>query len=79
VFAEFERAIIQERTHAGLTRAREMGTKSGKPIGRPQIDGRKVEQIRTELRKGTGILKTARLIGVGVSTVQRIKQETSAA
>jgi DNA invertase Pin-like site-specific DNA recombinase len=56
-----------------------MGTKSGKPIGRPQIDGRKIEEIRTELRKGTGILKTARLIGVGVSTVQRIKQETSAA
>jgi len=79
VFAEFERAIIQERIHAGLTRAREMGTKSGKPIGRPQIDGRKIEEIRTELRKGTGILKTARLIGVGVSTVQRIKQETSAA
>jgi len=89
VFAEFERAIIQERIHAGLTRAREMGTKSGKPIGRPQIDGRKIdgrkidgrkiEQIRAELRKGTGILKTARLIGVGVSTVQWIKQETSAA
>ena len=79
VFAEFERAIIQERIHAGMTRAREMGTKSGKPIGRAQIDGRKVEQIRTELRKGTGVLKTARLIGVGVSTVQRIKQETSAA
>ena len=79
VFAEFERAIIQERIHAGLNRAKETGTKSGKPIGRPQIDSRKVEEIRTELRKGTGILKTARLIGVGVSTVQRIKQGASAA
>jgi DNA invertase Pin-like site-specific DNA recombinase len=75
VFAEFERAIIQERIHAGLTRARETGTKSGKPIGRPQIDQRKIEQIRDELQKGTGILKTARLIGAGVSTVQRIKRE----
>src|ERR1700739_699099 len=37
VFAEFERAIIQERVHAGLARAREKGTKSGKAIGRPQI------------------------------------------
>ena len=75
VFAEFERAIIQERIHAGLARAREKGTKSGKSIGRPQIGWRKAEQIRAELQKGTGILKTARLTGAGVSTVQRIKQE----
>src|SRR5262245_30038231 len=32
VFAEFERSIIQERIHAGLARAREKGTKSGKSI-----------------------------------------------
>src|ERR1700745_881269 len=32
VFAEFERAIIQERIHAGLARAGIVGTKSGKPI-----------------------------------------------
>jgi DNA invertase Pin-like site-specific DNA recombinase len=38
VFAEFERAIIQERIHAGLARAREKGTKSGRPIGRARID-----------------------------------------
>ena len=78
VFAEFERAIIQERIHAGLARAREKGTKSGKAIGRPQIDRRKAQQIRAELQKGTGILKTARLIGAGVATVQRIKRELAA-
>ena len=38
VFAEFERAIIQERIHAGLGRARDKGTKSGRPIGRARID-----------------------------------------
>ena len=75
VFAEFERAIIQERIHAGLARAREKGTKSGKSIGRPPIDQRKARLIRVELEKGTGILKTARLTGAGVSTVQRIKRE----
>ena len=37
VFAEFEREIIAERIHAGLARAREQGTKSGMPIGRPEI------------------------------------------
>ena len=30
VFAEFERAIIQERIHAGIARARVKGTKSGR-------------------------------------------------
>jgi DNA invertase Pin-like site-specific DNA recombinase len=75
VFAEFERAIIQERIHAGLVRAREKGTKSGKAIGRPQIDRRKAELIRAELQKGTGIVKTARLTGAGVATVQRIKAQ----
>ena len=38
VFAEFERAIIQERINAGIARAREKGTKSGKPIGRTRVD-----------------------------------------
>ena len=38
VFAEFERAIIQERINAGIARAREKGTKSGKPIGRARVD-----------------------------------------
>src|SRR6266550_6715089 len=38
VFAEFERAMIQERVRAGLARARENGTKTGNAIGRPRID-----------------------------------------
>jgi len=36
----------------------------------------KVEQIRAGLQKGTGILKTARLVGTGVSALQRIKAMT---
>jgi DNA invertase Pin-like site-specific DNA recombinase len=43
VFAEFERAIIQERINAGIVRAREKGTKSGKPIGRARVS-RKIEE-----------------------------------
>jgi hypothetical protein len=37
----------------------------------------KVEAIRAELARGTGILKTARLCGTGVSAVQRIKRGLS--
>ena len=36
-FAEFERSMIAERTRAGLSYAKEHGTKSGKPIGKPRL------------------------------------------
>ena len=75
VFAEFERAIIQERIHAGLARARERGTKSGRPIGRARIGTTKEAAIRTALASGKGILTTARECGTGTSAVQRIKSE----
>jgi DNA invertase Pin-like site-specific DNA recombinase len=75
VFAEFERAIIRTRVKAGLARARIRGTKSGKPIGQQPLPMHKVEAIRAELAKGTGIVKTAKLCGTGVSAVQRIKRE----
>ena len=77
VYAEFERSIIQERVKAGMARARKHGTKSGKPIGQPPLPWAKVEVIRAELARGTGILKTARLCGTGVSAVQRIKRGLS--
>ena len=37
VFAEFERSMIVERVNAGIARARENGTRSGRAIGRPKI------------------------------------------
>ena len=61
-----------------MERARKHGTKSGKPIGQPPLSLAKVEAIRAELARGTGILKTARLCGTGVSAVQRIKRALSA-
>jgi DNA invertase Pin-like site-specific DNA recombinase len=78
VFAEFERAMIQARINAGLARAREHGTKSGKPIGRPTLSPKLAAAVRRHLRAGTGILKTARLVGVGSGTVQRIRREMAA-
>src|SRR5271154_7389092 len=70
VFAEFERAMIQERVKAGLERARAQG----KRLGRRPIDARKEAAIRTDLLEGkAGIMKLAASHGVGVGTVQRIK------
>ena len=54
VFAEFERAMIRERVHAGLNRARSQG----KRLGRPTIDADKAAAWRavpcTSMKSDTG-------------------------
>jgi len=74
VFAEFERAMIVERVHAGLRRAKAQG----KRLGRPRVAADVEQRIRRELAKGTGIRAVARNLGVGVGTVQRIKAAVAA-
>ncbi len=51
VFAEFERAMIQERVRAGLERARARG----KTLGRPRVSAKVERDIRTKRRQGHGI------------------------
>jgi DNA invertase Pin-like site-specific DNA recombinase len=76
VFAEFERAMIQERVRAGLARAVAEGTK----LGRPKIDTTTEKDIRAALAKGdAGMHKIAARFGVGTGTVQRIRAEMVAA
>ncbi len=74
VFAEFERAMIQERISAGLQRAKA----EGKKLGRPRISQETEQAIRKARAQGKGILKIAREVGVGTATVQRViaKQPT---
>jgi hypothetical protein len=40
---------------------------------RPGADPAKLEAVRVELARGTGVLKTAKLVGLGTGTVQRLK------
>ncbi|MGY8704595.1 recombinase family protein [Bradyrhizobium sp. 18BD] len=68
VFAEFERAMIRERVNAGLARAKEQGTKLGRPPIKSSIESR-IRELRTE---GMGILKIGRTLGIGTSVVQRV-------
>jgi DNA invertase Pin-like site-specific DNA recombinase len=70
VFAEFERGIIRERVNAGLARAREKGTKLGRPTVSAAIEKRALKLYAGG--KGVGILKIGRTLGIGTSTVQRI-------
>ncbi|BBF92467.1 recombinase family protein [Blastochloris tepida] len=76
VFAEFERAMIRERVNTGLARARA----EGKALGRPRIDPEVERQIAAALRKGgRGIRKVAADLGVGVGTVQRVRDAMTSA
>ena len=71
VFAEFEREMIRERVMAGQARARDAGVK----FGRPAIASNKAAAVVEGLKSGTGVVKLAKLHGVGVSVVQRLKAE----
>ena len=69
VFAEFEAAMIRERTLAGLARARAQG----KRLGRPPVRQGVAVAVRRSLAAGVSIRRAAALHHVGISTVQRIK------
>jgi DNA invertase Pin-like site-specific DNA recombinase len=79
VFAEFERAMIQERVRAGLARAKD----EGKQLGRPRIAPELEERIRKALREPgrPGMRVIAKRFNVNPGTVQRISRpfETSVA
>jgi DNA invertase Pin-like site-specific DNA recombinase len=64
VFAEFERAMIQERVKAGLAR--------GAKLGRPQISTRKERAIREAKAEGLSIRQIAARCSVGVGTVHNV-------
>jgi DNA invertase Pin-like site-specific DNA recombinase len=76
VFAEFERSLIRARVLAGLKRAKA----AGKTLGRPKVGPEVEKAIRTRLKKGKkGMRKIAAELGVGTSTVQRVKREIAEA
>ena len=79
VFAEFEREMIRERVVSGIERARSLGTKSGKPHGRPANLISPEPLVLKARSEGKGILKIAKELGIGVSTVQKILKANLAA
>ena len=75
--AELERSAIRERVLAGLEYAREHGTKSGRPAGRPRVIFRR-DQVVQLRRDGLSWRQIARRMGVGVTTVRRAYGELAA-
>jgi DNA invertase Pin-like site-specific DNA recombinase len=67
-------SILKERIMTGIARARDKGTKSGKPLGRPRIPAIVEAAIARSLQQGKhGIHKIAATHSVGVGAMQRIK------
>jgi DNA invertase Pin-like site-specific DNA recombinase len=87
-FAEFERSMIRQRVRAGLSvikakieRDGKFVSKAGKVrkrLGRPGAEPDKLDWARRELAKGTGIIKTAKLTGLGTGTVHKLKRQMEA-
>ena len=78
VFAEFERSMIVARVKAGMDRAKVNPRAGAKAIGRPKVSPETEGVIVRRLAGGEGIGKVARALGVGVSTVQRVRRSMSA-
>lgn len=68
--AELERNIIRERVMAGLEYARQHGTKSGKPVGRPKAVFSRDEVLRLRAQ-GVSLREIARRVGTSVASVRR--------
>ena len=70
VFAEFERAMLKERTKAGLDAAREEGRIGGR---RPKLSERQQAEVRKMVAKGDKTAAdAARLFKVHPATVSRL-------
>ena len=65
VFAEFERAIIVERIHAGLARARAQGKRLSRPLT-PEAAQERIRELRAQ---GMSVRRVAEEVGVSKSTV----------
>ena len=70
VFSELESAILKERIHAGLNRARAEGKKLGRPsvADSPQV----INAVKMLRANGHSIHRISRELRIGVGTCQRI-------
>ncbi len=75
VFGEFEREMIVARVNAGLARARQSGTRSGKAIGRPKGADYEVDAIKSALLHGRSVRQVAYETGASIGTTAAVRKE----
>eukprot|EP00752_Nemacystus_decipiens_P000237 g237.t1 len=66
VFAEFERAMIQDRIKAGLDRARA----NGKRLGRPPVDTSKRAEVLQAREQGLSVRRIAERVGLSTGVTK---------
>src|SRR3546814_19642379 len=68
-FAEFERAVVRERTQAGLRSARAQGRSGGR---QPKLSPQQQAEVITMLTAGRSTADIARLFRVHRATISRL-------
>ena len=77
-FTEIERDNIKYRLNSGRELAKAKGVKMGRKVGSVKSKEQKSTEysnVIKHLKKGQSVRNTAKLCGVSVSSVQRIKKE----
>jgi putative DNA-invertase from lambdoid prophage Rac len=72
--AEFERDLLIERTHSGLTRAKAEGKKLGR---RPALKGPAIADVRARLAAGEAVAAIAKAHKTSRQTVMRIRDSVT--
>jgi DNA invertase Pin-like site-specific DNA recombinase len=73
--AEFERAIIRERTKAGVVAAKARGRSGGRPL---KLTGERADHARNLLAAGSSVSSVARSMGVSRAAVHRAMERAEA-
>ena len=69
----------KERIHSGLARAKEQGTKSGRPIGRPEVFTEAGDRVIALRDQGLGTRRIAKELKVCRATVIKALRAADAA
>ncbi|KJL45813.1 DNA-invertase hin [Microbacterium ginsengisoli] len=76
--AEYERELITERVNAGITAARQGGTKFGRPLSDPVVVADKLKLVAEARAKGRTAKEAAKLVGWSRATLYRHQQALAA-
>jgi DNA invertase Pin-like site-specific DNA recombinase len=76
--AEYERELIIERVNAGITAARQSGTRFGRPLADPAVIAEKLAIANDARAKGRTAHDAARLVGWSRATLYRHQQALTA-
>lgn len=74
--AEYERELITERVNAGITAAKQSGTRFGRPPVDPSVIAEKLQIANDARAKGRTAEDAARLVGWSRATLYRHRQAT---